>query len=136
MSYLLLISIGPVQDFIASARRTRDLWYGSWLLSELAKTAARTIAQQEGLERLIFPAPSTLAELEPETSLNVANKIVAQVSRPDAHSSQTATQELATKVEQALITHLDKLRADAYQHSKGKFYKDTAIAQGQDMLEY
>jgi CRISPR-associated protein Cmr2 len=42
MSYLFLVNIGPVQDFIASARRSRDLWYGSWLLSELAKAAAAT----------------------------------------------------------------------------------------------
>lgn len=136
MSYLLLISIGPVQDFIASARRTRDLWYGSWLLSELAKTAARTIAQQEGLEQLIFPAPSKLDELTEKSALNVANKIVAKISRPDAQSSQTATHSLATKVENALISHLDKLRADAYKHITGDFYQDIAIAQVRDMLEY
>ncbi|NLT70152.1 MAG: type III-B CRISPR-associated protein Cas10/Cmr2, partial [Verrucomicrobiaceae bacterium] len=29
---LLLFSIGPVQDFIAAARSTRDLWSGSYLL--------------------------------------------------------------------------------------------------------
>jgi hypothetical protein len=37
---LLLITIGPVQEFIAAARRSRDLWFGSWLLSELSKAAA------------------------------------------------------------------------------------------------
>jgi CRISPR-associated protein Cmr2 len=36
MSYLMIIGIGPVQEFIASARRSRDLWFGSWLLSELS----------------------------------------------------------------------------------------------------
>ena len=41
MEYLFLASIGPVQSFIASARRTRDLWFGSMLLSELAKAAAK-----------------------------------------------------------------------------------------------
>ena len=40
MSYLFLCSIGPVQDFIAAARSSRDPAYGSWLLSELAKTDA------------------------------------------------------------------------------------------------
>jgi len=44
MKYLLICSIGPVQDFIATARRSRDLWYGSWMLSELAKSAAWYIA--------------------------------------------------------------------------------------------
>lgn len=31
MTYLLAIRIGPVQEFIAAARRTRDLWFGSTL---------------------------------------------------------------------------------------------------------
>jgi CRISPR-associated protein Cmr2 len=39
--YLLALSIGPVQNFIAAARRTRDLWFGSHVLSEISKAAAR-----------------------------------------------------------------------------------------------
>jgi len=35
----LSFTIGPVQAFVAQARRTRDLWAGSWLLSYLAETA-------------------------------------------------------------------------------------------------
>lgn len=38
--YLLALSIGPVQEFIAAARRSRDLWFGSYLLSEVSKAAA------------------------------------------------------------------------------------------------
>ena len=44
--YWLSISIGPVQGFIAAARRTRDLWYGSWLLSEVSKAVARSLHEQ------------------------------------------------------------------------------------------
>jgi hypothetical protein len=40
MKYLLSISIGPVQDFIATARRSRDLWFGSWLLREIRPAVA------------------------------------------------------------------------------------------------
>jgi hypothetical protein len=43
-AHLLLVTLGPVQDFIAQARRTRDLWYGSHLLSELGRAAARVLA--------------------------------------------------------------------------------------------
>lgn len=32
-------TFGPVQGFVAQARRTRDLWAGSWLLSYLAESA-------------------------------------------------------------------------------------------------
>jgi CRISPR-associated endoribonuclease Cas6 len=64
--YLLSISIGPVQDFIASARRSRDLWFGSWLLSQLSKAAALAIAElvlaPEFKERMAFRALSPMTE--------------------------------------------------------------------------
>ena len=53
--HLLSISVGPVQDFIAQARRTRDLWYGSHLLSELSRAAAKAVADGGGEVKLIFP---------------------------------------------------------------------------------
>ena len=34
--FLIAMSLGPVQSMIGAARRTRDLWCGSWLLSEAA----------------------------------------------------------------------------------------------------
>ncbi len=35
--HLLLVSVGPVQTFIAQAKRTRDLWLGSRLLSDVSR---------------------------------------------------------------------------------------------------
>ena len=51
--HLLSIAIGPVQEFIAQARRTRDLWYGSHLLSELSRAAAQAVSSGSGTP--IFP---------------------------------------------------------------------------------
>ena len=45
--HLLLVSLGPVQDFIAQARRSRDLWFGSHLLSELSRAAAKSLAEDK-----------------------------------------------------------------------------------------
>lgn len=39
--YLFLFTITPVQSFIAQARKTQDLYTGSWLLSELCRKAAQ-----------------------------------------------------------------------------------------------
>ncbi len=79
--YLYILGIGPVQDFIAAARRTRDLWFGSFLLSEISKAAARTVAENGG--RLIFPALEKGDQrLEPAQTIdgfNVANIILAEV---------------------------------------------------------
>ena len=61
---LAIFTLGPIQDFIDSARRSRDLRYGSWLLSDLARSAARTVADKHGLDALIFPKPLSREELD------------------------------------------------------------------------
>lgn len=72
--YVLLISVGPVQGFISAARRSRDLWTGSWLLSEMAKASAKKLDDLGAT--LIFPAPENPSEdLKSGTDLSVGNKI-------------------------------------------------------------
>ncbi len=82
--HLLAISIGPVQDFIAAARRTRDLWFGSHVLSEISKAAAKAVADYPGvgLDALIFPAPQTAVDLalcNTQAIMSVANVILAKI---------------------------------------------------------
>jgi len=96
MSYLLSVAIGPVQDFIAAARRSRDLWFGSYLLSELSKAVARTLYQQGA--RLIFPPPPEGQELEGGSPYNVSNKILAVVGSPPT-KDQLDSLRKAAKVE-------------------------------------
>lgn len=52
---ILKFQIGPVQDFIAAARSTRDLWSGSYLLSFLVAAGVRKLFEEGG--ELIFPDP-------------------------------------------------------------------------------
>lgn len=75
MNHLILVAIGPVQPFIAAARKLRDLAAGSWLLSELSKTIARAIAESGGT--LIFPDPDI--DLAAGSDASVANKILAEI---------------------------------------------------------
>jgi len=97
--HLLLVTIGPVQDFIAQARRTRDLWHGSHMISELSRAVARALAG--GGARLLIPAldvgDAELAEcwtmIRPETDeppAAIANKIWALVPA-DEQPSRLAT---------------------------------------------
>lgn len=128
MKYLFITSIGPVQDFIASARRSRDLWYGSWLLSELSKAAAREIIEQEkSLDALIFPAPENEDALSPGTDLNVANKILALIQMPP--------QEMGVAVERAIRRRLQELWGQAQKQIKGDYDRENAQKQIDDMLE-
>lgn len=92
--YVVIISIGPVQSMIVSARKSRDLWSGSWLLSELAKACAKffydlnskraadelelsdiQIDDDNKRAELIFPFVENNQDLEPNTNFSVGNKL-------------------------------------------------------------
>ncbi|KYF57427.1 hypothetical protein BE08_43495 [Sorangium cellulosum] len=84
--HLLVVALGPahesLQEFISRARRCHDLWFGSWFVAALSKALARGIAEAigpGGHEALLFPAPASVEELAPASSLTVANKVLALV---------------------------------------------------------
>ncbi len=52
---LLMVSLGPVQEFIAQARSTSDLWAGSHLLSRLTLAAMEPLLNALGPDAVIFP---------------------------------------------------------------------------------
>lgn len=52
-SYLILFSITPVQSFIEQARKTQDLYAGSFLLSHLCRISANTLKEKGG--EIVFP---------------------------------------------------------------------------------
>lgn len=101
MRYVLAIALGPVQEFIAAARKARDLWAGSQMLSDCSRAAA--LALKEGGAELVFPAPADL-----ERKASVVNKLVAIVKecgdpKALAEEAQTAAQGvLATRQTEAL----------------------------------
>lgn len=52
-------TIGPVQDFVSQARRTRDYWAGSFLLSWLSGVAMQsTIHQLKDKGEILYPQPN------------------------------------------------------------------------------
>lgn len=53
---LMLFQIGPVQDFIAQARSTRDLWSGSYLISWMMAYALKTLTDELGPDAVVFPS--------------------------------------------------------------------------------
>lgn len=52
---LLTLAIGPVQPFIASARKMEDLWAGSHLLARLSWEAMRRVCEELGPDAILFP---------------------------------------------------------------------------------
>jgi CRISPR-associated protein Cmr2 len=112
--HLLVVQLGPVQDFIAQARRTRDLWFGSHLLSELSRAAAKAAATYG---ELIFPAlGANDPELAPCNTLtrdtgppvSIANKIIAEL-RP-SWDPQVVAQAIRAAVDARWRAIVDKVR--------------------------
>ena len=52
---LLVVSIGPVQGFIAQSRTTSDLWAGSHLLSMISWEAMKVVCEKFGTDSVVFP---------------------------------------------------------------------------------
>jgi len=50
-------TLGPVQGFVSQARRTRDFWAGSFILSWLSAVAIQAVRHQEGKDAIKFPRP-------------------------------------------------------------------------------
>lgn len=113
--YLIALSIGPVQDFIAAARRSRDLWFGSYLLSEVSKAAALALQSEPGVN-LIFPAPSEPTDLEPDSTFNVANKLLAITESGDPGN-------LARNAKQAAKIRWDNLAENVLQEMRKNTHK-------------
>lgn len=119
MSHLLAISVGPVQEFIAAARRTRDLWFGSYLLSEISRAVALSFEVDGG--KLIFPA-SSAAE-------NVANVILAELRSGEPR-------EAAAKAKQAAQRRWLEFADEAHREASGVIRHDIWADQVEDVIEF
>ncbi len=82
-NYLMTIALGPVQEFIAAARRTADLSAGSKLLVNLAAHLAEWLKSQYPAE-LIFPA---------DTRTGAPNKLLFTVSGEPHKIAHAAREE-------------------------------------------
>jgi CRISPR-associated protein Cmr2 len=109
-TYLFQVNIGPVQGFIASARRTRDLWFGSALLSRLAMEAAMTIKSARNTNILIFPSERLLENAEQNKNISVPNKILALINVENA----SEVNQLGKMIHDAINTERNRIKEIAY----------------------
>lgn len=83
-TYLFLLTIGPVQAFIAQARKTVDLYAGSKILTELTKTGIAYI----GRHKIVFPYAKYETEKDWEEVNSLPNRFVAQLSGTESEVNQ------------------------------------------------
>ena len=87
---LLYLHVGPVQSFISAARRTHDLWIGSFTVSFLTFAAVRALVARLGPDAIVYPDLASLPlaarlifkqESTPECLLrsSIPNKFLAVV---------------------------------------------------------
>ena len=87
--HLMAIELGPVVQIVAAARKTRDLWFGSHILSEIAKAVAKTVALEceSGFsygpsafhQHLIAPAPQSPADLDGQSHFVMGDEILVRL---------------------------------------------------------
>lgn len=108
---LLLFSIGPIQDYIATARKTQDLWAGSYTLSYLSWTAMRSIGEEIGPDSIIFP---DLLD-QPFCKLWLKEKGLQFISEPgkDDLSSPTLPNRILAIIAKDNIENIAKKAEDA-----------------------
>ncbi len=115
----LLFSIGPVQGFISTARKTQDHWMGSFLLSYLTYSAMQAVLEEIGADSIIFPEMYK----QPFVDLYLYQKYPEVFEKPDSTKLLTPSlpnrflavvptglaKELAQKAEKAVKTEWEEI---------------------------
>lgn len=102
MAQILIISIGPVQDFIAAARKTRDLFAGSEMLCVVSRAVADFLQTHNA--ELIFPDGNTF---DSKIKQPIANKILCIVKDDTARKLADESEKVA---QSCILQYLDKLK--------------------------
>lgn len=130
MTHLLQIAFGPVQDFIASARRSRDLYAGSRLLSEAAGKAAEYLANRIGYQNLIFPAPNNPDHFKQLSASGIPNVVLIRIDHQAGDCAKLA--EGAINAARAYIQDRAK---ELLQPHEAHIDWPTSLKQLEDLLE-
>jgi len=101
---LLIFSIGPVQGFIAEARRAQDLWAGSIWLSEITREALLACQAQGATP--VYPADLAQPSLPNRFVVRVPSDRAEQAARAAEEAAQAALRKRARRAQQALAGHV------------------------------
>jgi CRISPR-associated protein Cmr2 len=127
---ILIFSLGPVQSFIMQARKTRDLWLGSYLLSKLME------ASMVGIDKLaddfvyfVFPAKRTIKDEETgrDDIPDLPNKYIA------IFKTLEDAQDAAKQSKEQIADKWNEIRTDIckviIQNNKNLKLEDKAVAE-------
>jgi len=96
MKYLFLLTITPVQDFISQARKLKDLYGGSHILSEMSRVGIE-YAEEKGAD-VIFPQKEAGHNSYP-------NRFLVEIS----FESEEELREFSTKISSTILDYFRNL---------------------------
>lgn len=128
MTHLFLFTIGPVQSFIAQARKTMDLKAGSDMLSKLTLAGIQTARTQFGAE-LIFPY---LPEGEAPDSM--PNKFLAEMNL-ELDQAESMGHKVERDVRETFRTIADQAFKNMKPKKVGPAFQDKFFEQIESHLE-
>jgi len=138
---LLSMSFGPVQDFIAQARTTSDLWAGSHLLSRIAWQGLKVICERLGPDAVIFPQLRgvPLVDLWLRDEMGVDAERFAQCEWAKESNRTDANPLFAAALPNKLVAIVPAAQArelaEAVTQAVRDFVRDTAAAMLSELLE-
>lgn len=113
--YLFLFTIGPVQSFIAQARKTQDLYAGSFSLSHLIDCSMNELRSRAGSREFIFPQ---------ETIPHKPNRFIAKIESDDIEKLGNDLKNFVeSKFENMASIILDKLNVNISSSFRNSFQK-------------
>lgn len=139
--WLLEVFLGPVQDMIATARTSQDLWFGSYLLGELSKETARALIaharklEPDGESAVVVVFPGAFAADSGNEGTNpkgVANRVVLALTATEAevHSVVMSGRDAYKALLRAIYTAaFDRVRGH-------RFRRVTAEKQVEALVEF
>ncbi|MEI7843943.1 MAG: type III-B CRISPR-associated protein Cas10/Cmr2 [Gallionellaceae bacterium] len=121
--YLIEIAFGPVQGFIASARRSRDLWAGSKMLSDVARAAGQALLAANA--EMIYPLKERIENIHShaDENSNLSNVLLAQV----AADSEAQVRQIIEDVKAAARTQIKQAADVAWNE-----WKNSGVALRED----
>lgn len=97
--YLFVLTVSPVQSFIAQARKTQDLYAGSKLLSFLIEDAIKALKSRVEHFDLIFPAQEVKTK---------PNRFVAEIQLREGQSLKEVGKEVEEQLRGILVKELEQ----------------------------
>ena len=135
--YFFVFSLGPVQGFISEARKLRDLWAGSMVLSYLAWVGIRFICDTFGPDHIVYPSLSgqpffyeyirenMLSEI-PEVITTEQKRIASFPNKFVAILPKDAIEETGRQIEEEIRNVWKAISSSVYSKVYSKVYSGAA----------